>query len=116
MEVIAIMTMLFLPGTFLAAVFAVPSLKWDASPVWVFWVIAIPATFAVFAVWFWVSNKDSMSPVGPRNGAGGTILGRERELGVVAGGDLVLNSVPSALWSFKTLNTSVGEVGENMRV
>ncbi|KAK5657235.1 hypothetical protein OQA88_3294 [Cercophora sp. LCS_1] len=33
MKAITTMTMVFLPGTFFAALFAIPSLQWDASPV-----------------------------------------------------------------------------------
>ncbi|KAK0648840.1 hypothetical protein B0T16DRAFT_389005 [Cercophora newfieldiana] len=61
MKVIAIMTMVFLPATFLAALFAVPSLRWDSSPViqdnfWVYWAFAIPSTIAVFIFWLWLSG------------------------------------------------------------
>ncbi|KAM7185673.1 hypothetical protein V8F20_011697 [Naviculisporaceae sp. PSN 640] len=58
MKVIAVMTMAFLPATFLAALFAVPSLKWDDEEkvmqdnFWVFWAFALPATGLVFGLWF----------------------------------------------------------------
>lgn len=58
MKVIAVMTMAFLPATFLAALFAVPSLKWDDEEkvmqdnFWVFWAFALPATALVFGLWF----------------------------------------------------------------
>ncbi|KAK3312701.1 hypothetical protein B0H66DRAFT_379109 [Apodospora peruviana] len=67
MKVIAVMTMAFLPSTFIAALFAIPSLRWDSSPVvqdnfWVFWAFAVPATVMVFASWFWMSReKGSLS-------------------------------------------------------
>lgn len=53
MKVIAIITMAFLPGTFLAALFAVPSLDWNSQTVargnfWVYWAFAIPFTIMVF--------------------------------------------------------------------
>ena len=61
MKAIAIMTMVFLPGTFLAAVFAVPSLpEAGRGDFWVYWATAIPATMLVFAVqwmWGWLSGK-----------------------------------------------------------
>jgi len=63
MKAIAIMTMVFLPGTFFAALFAVPSLQWDASPViqsnhWVYWAFAVPSTLLVMAVWLWMSREE----------------------------------------------------------
>ncbi|CAG9953769.1 unnamed protein product [Clonostachys rosea f. rosea IK726] len=56
MKTIAIMTMLFLPGTFFAALFALPLLKWDESNViqkkfWMYWAFTLPATVLVFIVW-----------------------------------------------------------------
>ncbi|KAF5006941.1 hypothetical protein FDECE_6717 [Fusarium decemcellulare] len=57
MKTIAILTMVFLPGTFLATLWAVPSLQWDQSPViqgnfWVYWVFSLPFTALVLAVWY----------------------------------------------------------------
>ena len=57
MKTIAVMTMGFLPATFYAALFAVPSLQWDQPSVigsrfWVYWVFTIPTTVMVFVVWF----------------------------------------------------------------
>ncbi|KAI1765000.1 hypothetical protein GGR53DRAFT_530101 [Hypoxylon sp. FL1150] len=56
MKVIAVMTMAFLPGTFFAALFAVPSLQSDHATViqpnfWVYWVCTVPMTILVFGVW-----------------------------------------------------------------
>ncbi|KAH8591297.1 hypothetical protein B0O99DRAFT_578626 [Bisporella sp. PMI_857] len=61
MKTIAVMTMIFLPGTFFAALFSVPSLKWDGEYViqdrfWVYWVFTLPATFIVILVWFVLTN------------------------------------------------------------
>ncbi|KAI0171087.1 hypothetical protein BJ166DRAFT_211942 [Pestalotiopsis sp. NC0098] len=49
MKVIAVMTMFFLPGTFFATLFAVPTLHWTDDQVvsnrfWVYWVFALPST------------------------------------------------------------------------
>ncbi|KAH7035312.1 uncharacterized protein B0I36DRAFT_90892 [Microdochium trichocladiopsis] len=57
MKTIAIMTMLFLPGTFFAALWAVPSLKWDQPGViqdnfWIYWVFTVPSTIIIFTIWF----------------------------------------------------------------
>ncbi|KAK4214941.1 hypothetical protein QBC37DRAFT_481888 [Rhypophila decipiens] len=64
MKVIAVMTMTFLPATFLAALFAVPSLKWDAETVmqdnfWVFWAFALPATALTFGLWFLLAPNEN---------------------------------------------------------
>ena len=53
--------MLFLPGTFFAALFALPSLKWDESNViqekfWVYWAVTLPATALVFIIWKLLTN------------------------------------------------------------
>ncbi|KAH8767322.1 hypothetical protein F5883DRAFT_554810 [Diaporthe sp. PMI_573] len=60
MKTIAIMTMAFLPGTFLAALFAVPSLDWSGPKVitnnfWVYWAFTIPFTLVVFTIWYILS-------------------------------------------------------------
>jgi hypothetical protein len=58
MKVIAIMTMAFLPATFFATLFSVPSLKWDADApsviqpsFWVYVACTLPTTVLVFLVW-----------------------------------------------------------------
>jgi hypothetical protein len=68
MKTVAIMTMAFLPATFFAALFAIPSLQWDNEDVvqknfWVYWAFTLPTTAAVFLLWLcvtrhrWVLNK-----------------------------------------------------------
>ncbi|KAJ6014018.1 hypothetical protein N7540_008609 [Penicillium herquei] len=59
MKTVAIMTMAFLPATFFAALFAVPSLQWDHDVVvqsnfWVYWAFTLPKTAAVFLLWLGV--------------------------------------------------------------
>lgn len=66
MKVIAIMAMVFLPGTFFAALFSVPSLQWDRVPViqsnfWVYWVFTIPCTALIFCVWLISVKLDSFT-------------------------------------------------------
>lgn len=56
MKVVAMMTMVFLPATFFAALFAVPSLRWDEEDVvgdrfWMYWAFTLPCTAVVFGVW-----------------------------------------------------------------
>ncbi|KAI1125245.1 hypothetical protein F5Y10DRAFT_11907 [Nemania abortiva] len=63
MKTIAVMTMAFLPGTFFAALFSVPSLRWDQEYVvtdrfWVYWVFTLPVTAAVFLIWMVVSYDE----------------------------------------------------------
>ncbi|RPA77027.1 hypothetical protein BJ508DRAFT_350908 [Ascobolus immersus RN42] len=58
MKTVAIMTMAFLPATFFAAVFAIPTLKWEENQdsvvqdgFWIYLGISIAATALVFIVW-----------------------------------------------------------------
>lgn len=63
MKTITVMAMAFLPGTFFAALFSVPSLRWDSAVVvsdrfWVYWVFTLPVTACVFLVWLVLSYDD----------------------------------------------------------
>jgi hypothetical protein len=63
MKTIAVMTMAFLPATFFAALFSVPSLRWDQAAVvqdnfWVYWAFTLPATTMVFLVWYLVTQQN----------------------------------------------------------
>ena len=63
MKPIAVMTMAFLPATFLAALFAVPSLQWTGDKVitgkfWIYWTFTIPMTFAIFGLWLIITKWD----------------------------------------------------------
>jgi hypothetical protein len=65
MKTIAIVTMLFLPATFYAALFAVPSLEWTESPVitdkfWIYWAFTLPTTIVVFVVWLGLLNWNAL--------------------------------------------------------
>ncbi|KAI0382486.1 hypothetical protein F5Y04DRAFT_46888 [Hypomontagnella monticulosa] len=69
MKTVAIMTMAFLPATFFAALFALPSLDWrffgSSGPTpsvvqpgfWVYWAFTLPATALVFLLWLLLDNK-----------------------------------------------------------
>ncbi|KAI1490376.1 hypothetical protein F5X96DRAFT_679103 [Biscogniauxia mediterranea] len=66
MKTIAVMTMLFLPGTYFAALWAVPSLQWGQPGViqddfWVYWAFTLPCTIVVFAVWLWLHRWRDLS-------------------------------------------------------
>ena len=54
MKTVAVLTMAFLPATFLAALFSVPSLGWDEhkpEKFTIYWVCVIPVTIVTFALW-----------------------------------------------------------------
>lgn len=65
MKTIAVMTMIFLPATFFAALFSVPSLQWSAPTIvsdrfWIYWAFTIPCTIMVFVTWFLILNRRKM--------------------------------------------------------
>lgn len=51
MKVIAALTMVFLPGTFLSSVFGMSMIK-DSVPWWLYVALTLPLTILVFAVWW----------------------------------------------------------------
>ena len=60
MKTIAVVTMVFLPGTYVSALFAVPLFRWDAPPgqpvvvqdrFWYYWAVTVPLTVAVLLLW-----------------------------------------------------------------
>ena len=62
MKAIALLTMLFLPGTFVSTFFAMPLFNWQAerqsdvvnSRFWIYWAVTVPGTLAVLVAWrFW---------------------------------------------------------------
>ncbi|KFA72865.1 hypothetical protein S40288_02145 [Stachybotrys chartarum IBT 40288] len=62
MKVVAVMTMAFLPATFFAALFSVPSLQWDSEEIvssrfWIYWAFTLPCTALVFAAWLALTNR-----------------------------------------------------------
>ncbi|RPA72720.1 hypothetical protein BJ508DRAFT_68455 [Ascobolus immersus RN42] len=65
MKTVAVMTMTFLPATFLAAVFALPSLKWPENKpnsviqdgFGLYWGISVATTAAVFATWYFATRR-----------------------------------------------------------
>lgn len=66
MKTVAIMTMAFLPGTFFAALLAVPSFDdWVAAQdyVWVYWALTLPSTVFVFLVWGFLTNRQWIGKV-----------------------------------------------------
>ncbi|KAI0849123.1 hypothetical protein F5Y00DRAFT_269750 [Daldinia vernicosa] len=80
MKVIAIMTMAFLPATFFAALFDLPTLAWDQPQVitnnfWVYWAFTLPTTLLIFALWY-VLNEQKFF-VWPKSKAKDTDIERE---------------------------------------
>ncbi|KAK4448423.1 hypothetical protein QBC34DRAFT_465825 [Podospora aff. communis PSN243] len=68
MKSIAVMTMAFLPGTFLAALFTLPSLPAPAQiEFWVYWALAIPVTLFVFGFQQYWSSRESKGTWGLRS-------------------------------------------------
>jgi heme/copper-type cytochrome/quinol oxidase subunit 2 len=73
MKTISVMTMLFLPATFIAALFTMPTLHWDESRViqnkfWVYWAFTIPITLLIFLVWTGTTYRASTSyPLTPEH-------------------------------------------------
>ncbi|OTB10370.1 glycoside hydrolase family 31 protein [Daldinia sp. EC12] len=66
MRTVAIMTMAFLPATFFAALFALPSLDWHAESAlgvvqnpgfWVYWAFTLPSTAIVFGLWLLLDRQ-----------------------------------------------------------
>ncbi|OLN94296.1 hypothetical protein CCHL11_02810 [Colletotrichum chlorophyti] len=61
MKTVAFLTLLFLPATFVSAVFSTSFFDYDAESgswgvsdkFWVFWVVAIPITFATAVLWYY---------------------------------------------------------------
>ncbi|KAI1326262.1 hypothetical protein F5Y16DRAFT_237259 [Xylariaceae sp. FL0255] len=65
MKTVAILTMAFLPGTFIAALFAVPSLDWSSGTVitghfWIYWAFTLPATALIFILWLLLDNRTAL--------------------------------------------------------
>ena len=82
MKTISVVTMVFLPGTYIAALFAIPLFNWgadDGSPVlssrfWYYWATTLPLTAAVLLCWIvWeplrtrLLNVHALSFLGLRN-------------------------------------------------
>ncbi|KAI1381759.1 hypothetical protein F4677DRAFT_399597, partial [Hypoxylon crocopeplum] len=68
MKVIAVMTMVFLPGTFFATLFSIPSLNWNQANVvgenfWMYWAFTIPFTMLVIVLWLVITQRRQMKSV-----------------------------------------------------
>ncbi len=75
MKTVAVLTMAFLPATFFAALFAMPSLGWnDPSQFGLYFAFTLPVTLAVFGIWAGVTQRKAIKEVllglGRREGGG----------------------------------------------
>lgn len=62
MKTIAVLTMVFLPARFLAALFSMLSLGWNQPENFsVYWAFAIPITVGTFALWAGVTQREQIS-------------------------------------------------------
>ena len=66
MKSIAAVTVTFLPGTFVAALFSMPLFEWNAvsdgivvsKRFWVYWVVTVPLTILTLVVWvLWTRRR-----------------------------------------------------------
>ncbi|KAK0648501.1 hypothetical protein B0T16DRAFT_116257 [Cercophora newfieldiana] len=64
MKTIAVLTMAFLPATFFAALFSVPSLGWtDSDKFALYWACTIPVTLATFLLWAGLTQREWLGSV-----------------------------------------------------
>ncbi|KAL3427652.1 hypothetical protein PVAG01_01161 [Phlyctema vagabunda] len=65
MKTIAVLTMVFLPGTFICSFFSMTMFNWNNQPneplvssyIWVYFVAMVPLTLLVLAVWWWKTRE-----------------------------------------------------------
>ena len=68
MKAIAVLTMLFLPGTFVATFFSMTMFDWNPSNgtprvsrfIWMYWLISIPLTLLVMLLWLFWSRREHL--------------------------------------------------------
>ncbi|KAK4165482.1 hypothetical protein QBC43DRAFT_351052 [Cladorrhinum sp. PSN259] len=63
MKTIAVLTMAFLPATFVAAWFAVPNMGWDTKDnlMLIYWAWVISITFATFILWAGITQREQIA-------------------------------------------------------
>ena len=66
MKTLAVVTVVFLPGTFVSAFFAIPMFEWDGNNVlssrfWIWWAVVVPLTFAVVVPWIVWTRRSNTS-------------------------------------------------------
>ncbi len=75
MKTIAVLTMAFLPATFFAALFSMPSLGWDDPPKFgLYFAFTLPVTLIIFGIWAGITQRKAIKEVllglGQRSGGG----------------------------------------------
>lgn len=68
MKTLAAVTVVFIPSTFVAALFSMPLFQWDTQTVghsvvsrqfWMYWAVSIPLTFVTLTLWFaWMRKQE----------------------------------------------------------
>ncbi|KAF9633702.1 hypothetical protein BFW01_g4596 [Lasiodiplodia theobromae] len=62
MKTIAVLTTVFLPGTFIATVFGMPMVEYKPAQFWIYLAIAIPLTVVVMIIWatwmLWIERRN----------------------------------------------------------
>jgi hypothetical protein len=62
MKTVAVLTMAFLPATFFAAFFSIPSLGWgEPDKFALYWACTLPVTLATFVLWAGITQRESMA-------------------------------------------------------
>ncbi|CAG8950595.1 hypothetical protein HYFRA_00002804 [Hymenoscyphus fraxineus] len=65
MKTIALLTMVFLPGTFICSFFSMTMFNWNSQPgeplvspyIWAYFVAMVPLTLLVIAIWWWKTKE-----------------------------------------------------------
>lgn len=76
MKILAIVTVLFLPATFVASLFSINMFDWhlaDGETVshqfWIYWVVTVPLTIVIIVAFGLITSKKSDLPELPRSSA-----------------------------------------------
>ena len=85
MKTVAVLTTVFLPGTFISTFISMPLLSWDAASwtevptthFWVYWAITIPLTLLTLYAWYvWQRYRDALSEEEDRQARGSIMWGK----------------------------------------
>jgi hypothetical protein len=68
MKTLAAVTVVFLPSTFMASLFATPLFNWDAGPgetvviarFWIYWAVTVPLTLVTIASWLLWTHRQAL--------------------------------------------------------
>ena len=88
MKTVAVLTTVFLPGTFISTFISMPLLSWDATSwtevptthFWVYWAVTIPLTLLTLYAWYvWQRYRDALSEEEDRQARGSVMWGKVAE-------------------------------------